>query len=149
MFLITSFTVVLLLNENEWHWVCVIVTNIYLFFFSFVKLRDLTYTVACRCMAAFKEDYKSLVPKLLIETTTAVGVSFLPHINLATVDAVPETKALSKRLCWLLYGYNLEVIYFLLVLNPWPDDREFCSLYIYIYVCAITPCFVFFKWLLV
>lgn len=61
-----------------------------------MELRDLAYAVTCRCMAAFPEDYKSLVPRLLIETMAAVGVSFVSRINLATRDAVPETKALAK-----------------------------------------------------
>lgn len=61
-----------------------------------MELRDLAKTVACRCMAAFPEDYKTLVPKLLIETMAAIGASFVSRINLATGDAVPETKALAK-----------------------------------------------------
>lgn len=47
-------------------------------------------------MVAFPEDYKSLVPKLLIETMVAVGASFVSRINLATGDVVPETKSLGK-----------------------------------------------------
>jgi uncharacterized membrane protein len=47
-------------------------------------------------MIAFPEDYKTLVPRLLSETMTAVGASFISHINLAIGDAVPETKALAK-----------------------------------------------------
>lgn len=47
-------------------------------------------------MVAFPEDYKNLVPKLLIETMSAVGGSFVLRINLATGDVVPETKALAK-----------------------------------------------------
>ncbi|XP_027163685.1 conserved oligomeric Golgi complex subunit 7 [Coffea eugenioides] len=48
------------------------------------------------CILAFPEDYRALVPKLLIETMTAIGQSFVSRINLATGDVVPETKALSK-----------------------------------------------------
>ena len=47
-------------------------------------------------MLAFPEDYKNLVPKLLIEAMVAVGASFVSRINLATGDVVPETKALAK-----------------------------------------------------
>jgi hypothetical protein len=47
-------------------------------------------------MVAFPEDYKSLVPKLLVETMVAVGASFVSRINLATGDVVPETKSLGK-----------------------------------------------------
>lgn len=47
-------------------------------------------------MVAFPEDYKSLVPKLLIETMAAIGASFISRINLSTGDVVPETKALGK-----------------------------------------------------
>lgn len=54
------------------------------------------WAVACRCMIAFPEDYKTLVPRLLSETMMAIGASFISHINLAIGDAVPETKALAK-----------------------------------------------------
>lgn len=47
-------------------------------------------------MVAFPKDYKSLVPKLLIETMVAVGASFVSRINFATGDVVPETKSLGK-----------------------------------------------------
>lgn len=47
-------------------------------------------------MVAFPDDYKTLVPKLLIETMAAVGSSFVSRINLAAGEVVPETKALSK-----------------------------------------------------
>lgn len=49
-------------------------------------------------MVAFPDDYRILVPKLLIETMQAVGASFVSRINLATGDVVPETKALAKGL---------------------------------------------------
>lgn len=47
-------------------------------------------------MVAFPDDYKTLVPKLLIETMSALGASFVSRINLATGDVVPETRALAK-----------------------------------------------------
>ena len=47
-------------------------------------------------MVAFPDDYKTLVPKLLIETMASVGSSFISRINLATGEVVPETKALAK-----------------------------------------------------
>ncbi|KAI9115329.1 hypothetical protein K1719_013648, partial [Acacia pycnantha] len=56
------------------------------------------------CVLAFPEDYKILVPKLLCETMTAIGSSFISHINLAVGDAVPETKALAKGLSDILSG---------------------------------------------
>ncbi|XP_075087413.1 conserved oligomeric Golgi complex subunit 7 [Nicotiana tabacum] len=48
------------------------------------------------CMLAFPEEFRNLVPNLLIETMSAIGMSFASQINLATGDAVPETKALAK-----------------------------------------------------
>ncbi|KAK9291846.1 hypothetical protein L1049_019796 [Liquidambar formosana] len=56
------------------------------------------------CMIAFPDDYKSLVPKLLIETMSIVGPSFVSRINLATGDVVPETKALAKGILDILSG---------------------------------------------
>ncbi|KAK9914033.1 hypothetical protein M0R45_037832 [Rubus argutus] len=56
------------------------------------------------CMVAFPEDYKSLVPKLLVETMVAVGASFVSCINLATGDVVPETKSLGKGILDILSG---------------------------------------------
>lgn len=47
-------------------------------------------------MVAFPDDYKTLVPKVLIETMATVGASFLSRINLATGDVVPETRGLAK-----------------------------------------------------
>lgn len=52
--------------------------------------------ITCRCMVAFPDDYKILVPKLLIETMGVVGTSFISRLNLATGNAVPETRALAK-----------------------------------------------------
>lgn len=56
------------------------------------------------CILAFPEDYKALVPKLLIETMSAIGASFVSRINLATGDVVPETKALTKGILDILSG---------------------------------------------
>lgn len=56
------------------------------------------------CMLAFPGDYKSLVPKLLMETMAAVGATFVSRINFATGDVVPETKAFSKGLLDNLSG---------------------------------------------
>ncbi|KDP22425.1 hypothetical protein JCGZ_26256 [Jatropha curcas] len=56
------------------------------------------------CMVAFPDDYKSLVPKLLIETMQAIGASFVSRVNLATGDVVPETKALAKGILDILSG---------------------------------------------
>ncbi|KAL8160307.1 hypothetical protein V2J09_001844 [Rumex salicifolius] len=56
------------------------------------------------CMVAFPDDYKFLVPKLLIDTMTAVSSSFVSRINLATGDVVPETKALAKGILDILSG---------------------------------------------
>ena len=47
-------------------------------------------------MVAFPDDYKTLVPKLLIETMTTIGANFISRISLSTGDVVPETKALGK-----------------------------------------------------
>nr|GLL28092.1 conserved oligomeric Golgi complex subunit 7 [Ipomoea trifida] len=48
------------------------------------------------CVLAFPEEYKTLVPNLVIETMSAVGASFVSSINLAAGEAVPETKTLAK-----------------------------------------------------
>ncbi|KAH9678405.1 Conserved oligomeric Golgi complex subunit 7 [Citrus sinensis] len=56
------------------------------------------------CMVAFPDDYRTLVPKLLVETMASVGGSFVSRINLATGDVVPETKALSKGILDILSG---------------------------------------------
>ncbi|EEF51555.1 conserved hypothetical protein [Ricinus communis] len=56
------------------------------------------------CMLAFPDDYRSLVPKLLIETMQAVGASFISRINLATGEVIPETKALAKGILDILSG---------------------------------------------
>ncbi|PSS34369.1 Conserved oligomeric Golgi complex subunit 7 like [Actinidia chinensis var. chinensis] len=56
------------------------------------------------CMVAFPDDYKSLVPKFLIETMTTVGASFVSRINLASGGIVPETKALAKGVLDIISG---------------------------------------------
>ncbi|XP_016553699.1 conserved oligomeric Golgi complex subunit 7 [Capsicum annuum] len=56
------------------------------------------------CLFAFPEEYRTLVPKLLIETMSAITVSFASQINLATGDAVPETKALAKGIIEISNG---------------------------------------------
>ncbi|EXC36303.1 hypothetical protein L484_001268 [Morus notabilis] len=56
------------------------------------------------CTVAFPEDYRTLVPKLLIETMATIGASFVSRINLSTGDVVPETKALGKGILDILSG---------------------------------------------
>ncbi|KAK4385128.1 Conserved oligomeric Golgi complex subunit [Sesamum angolense] len=56
------------------------------------------------CMLAFPEDYRTLVPKLLIEAMSSIGSSFVSRVNLATGDVVPETKALAKGILDILSG---------------------------------------------
>ncbi|XWS47666.1 hypothetical protein CRYUN_Cryun13aG0003700 [Craigia yunnanensis] len=56
------------------------------------------------CMVAFPDDYKTLVPKLLMETMVAVGSSFVSCVNRATGEVVPETKALAKGILDILSG---------------------------------------------
>lgn len=68
-------------------------------------------------MVAFPDDYKNLVPKLLIETMAAVGSSFVSRINLATGTVVPETKALAKGCILYLSEFIVKMTIILLVLN--------------------------------
>ncbi|KAL2555979.1 conserved oligomeric Golgi complex component-related protein [Forsythia ovata] len=56
------------------------------------------------CLVAFPEDHRTLVPKLLIETMSTIGASFVSRINLATGDVAPETKALGKGILDILSG---------------------------------------------
>ncbi|XP_051138387.1 conserved oligomeric Golgi complex subunit 7 [Andrographis paniculata] len=56
------------------------------------------------CILAFPEDYKTLVPKLLVETMLSIGSSFVSRLNLATGDVIPETKALAKGILDILSG---------------------------------------------
>ncbi|CAH9059830.1 unnamed protein product [Cuscuta epithymum] len=48
------------------------------------------------CMLAFPEEYRTLVPNLLIETMSTIGASFVSSINLAAGEAVPETRTFAK-----------------------------------------------------
>ncbi|KAK3221010.1 hypothetical protein Dsin_014980 [Dipteronia sinensis] len=56
------------------------------------------------CMVAFPDDYRALVPRLLVETMAAIGANFISRINLATGDVVPETKSLAKGILDILSG---------------------------------------------
>lgn len=56
------------------------------------------------CMVAFPDDYRSLVPKLLIETMVILSPSFVSRVNLATGEVVPETRALAKGILDILSG---------------------------------------------
>ncbi|XP_072995100.1 conserved oligomeric Golgi complex subunit 7 [Typha latifolia] len=56
------------------------------------------------CISAFPDDYKSLVPKLLVETMTELSASFISRVNLATGDVIPETKMLAKGVMDILSG---------------------------------------------
>ncbi|KAL9226723.1 hypothetical protein vseg_002501 [Gypsophila vaccaria] len=59
------------------------------------------------CMTAFPDDYKTLVPKLLMETMSTINASFTSRINLATGDAVPETKALARGILDLMSSTDM------------------------------------------
>ncbi|GER46531.1 conserved oligomeric Golgi complexcomponent-related / COG complex component-related [Striga asiatica] len=48
------------------------------------------------CMVGFPEDYRTLVPKLLVEMMSSISASYISRVNLATGVVVPETKALGK-----------------------------------------------------
>ncbi|KAF6140397.1 hypothetical protein GIB67_013166 [Kingdonia uniflora] len=56
------------------------------------------------CMIAFPDDYRALVPKLLIETMGTLNANFVSHINLATGEVVPETRSLVKGILDILSG---------------------------------------------
>ncbi|MQM09770.1 hypothetical protein Taro_042646 [Colocasia esculenta] len=56
------------------------------------------------CMVTFPDDYKALVPKLLIEAMSALGASFISRINMATGDVIPETRMLHKGIMDILSG---------------------------------------------
>ncbi|CAN6215996.1 unnamed protein product [Urochloa humidicola] len=56
------------------------------------------------CLAAFPEEYKSLVPKVLIETMSELNSSFVSRVNIATGDVVPETRSVSKGILDVLSG---------------------------------------------
>lgn len=63
---------------------------------SVLGFKCLNNFAICRCMVAFPDDYKVLVPRLLVETMAVIGTNFVSRLNLATGDVVPETKALAK-----------------------------------------------------
>ncbi|CAN6163128.1 unnamed protein product [Urochloa humidicola] len=56
------------------------------------------------CLTAFPEEYKSLVPKVLIETMSELNSSFVSRVNIATGDVVPETRSVSKGILDVLSG---------------------------------------------
>nr|BAD45448.1 oligomeric golgi complex 7-like [Oryza sativa Japonica Group] len=56
------------------------------------------------CLTAFPEEYKSLVPKVLVETMSELNSSFVSRVNLATGDAVPETRSVAKGILDVLSG---------------------------------------------
>ncbi|KAL6541740.1 Golgi transport complex subunit 7 [Orobanche gracilis] len=56
------------------------------------------------CMLGFPEDYRTLVPKMFIETMSSISASFVSRINLASGEVVPETKALAKGILDILSG---------------------------------------------
>jgi len=47
-----------------------------------------------RCMVAFPEDYKLLVPGLLIETMNSISASFVTRIDTFTSEATAASRAL-------------------------------------------------------
>jgi conserved oligomeric Golgi complex subunit 7 len=51
---------------------------------------------AHRCLTAFPDEYKSLVPKVLTETMSELNSSFVSRINIATGDVIPETRSIAK-----------------------------------------------------
>ncbi|CAN6173190.1 unnamed protein product [Urochloa humidicola] len=56
------------------------------------------------CLTAFPEEYKSLVPKVLIETISELNSSFVSRVNIATGDVVPETRSVYKGILDVLSG---------------------------------------------
>uniref|UniRef100_A0A0E0LEH7 Conserved oligomeric Golgi complex subunit 7 n=1 Tax=Oryza punctata TaxID=4537 RepID=A0A0E0LEH7_ORYPU len=56
------------------------------------------------CLTAFPEEYKSLVPKVLVETMSELNSSFVSRVNIATGDAVPETRSVAKGILDVLSG---------------------------------------------
>jgi len=56
------------------------------------------------CLTAFPEEYKSLVPKVLVETMSELNSSFVSRVNIATGDVVPETRSVSKGILDVLSG---------------------------------------------
>uniref|UniRef100_A0A7N0U655 Conserved oligomeric Golgi complex subunit 7 n=1 Tax=Kalanchoe fedtschenkoi TaxID=63787 RepID=A0A7N0U655_KALFE len=56
------------------------------------------------CMMAFPDEYKTLVPRLLVEAMGNLKDSFVSRINLATGEAVDETSSLAKGILEILSG---------------------------------------------
>ncbi|KAK3131052.1 hypothetical protein QOZ80_6BG0501400 [Eleusine coracana subsp. coracana] len=56
------------------------------------------------CLTAFPEEYKSLVPKVLVETMSELNLSFVSRVNVATGDVVPETRSVAKGIMDVLSG---------------------------------------------
>ncbi|XP_020519649.1 conserved oligomeric Golgi complex subunit 7 isoform X2 [Amborella trichopoda] len=56
------------------------------------------------CMVPFPDDYKTLVPKLLIEIMSTLSASFVTRINIATGEAVAETRTLATGVLDILSG---------------------------------------------
>jgi hypothetical protein len=49
-----------------------------------------------RCMVAFPDDYKLLVPRLLIETMNSISASFVTRIDTFTSEATAASRALGR-----------------------------------------------------
>ncbi|TVU08484.1 hypothetical protein EJB05_41889 [Eragrostis curvula] len=56
------------------------------------------------CLTAFPEEYKSLVPKVLVETMSELNSSFVSRVNMAAGDVVPETRSVAKGIMDVLSG---------------------------------------------
>ncbi|CAM0909323.1 unnamed protein product [Alopecurus aequalis] len=56
------------------------------------------------CSTAFPEEYRSLVPKVLVEAMSELNSSFVSRVNVATGDAVPETRSVAKGVLDVLSG---------------------------------------------
>nr|CAB3468706.1 unnamed protein product [Digitaria exilis] len=56
------------------------------------------------CLTAFPEEYKSLVPRVLVETMSELNSSFVSRVNIATGDVVPETRSVAKGILDVLSG---------------------------------------------
>jgi hypothetical protein len=75
-------------------------------------------------LSAFPEEYKSLVPKVLVETMSELSSSFVSRVNVATGDVVPETRLVAKGsaksahychvnvYCHNLFQYYIPLLYF-------------------------------------
>ncbi|KAL6873771.1 hypothetical protein ACP4OV_013853 [Aristida adscensionis] len=56
------------------------------------------------CLTAFPEEYKLLVPRVLVETMSELSSSFVSRANIATGDVVPETRTVAKGVLDVLSG---------------------------------------------